>query len=50
MSRMLSDEHEYFTGTITSQMADDVKKLWADKGVQAAYERRAEFQLNDSAA
>ena len=31
-------------------MADDVQKLWADKGVQATYKRRAEFQLNDSAS
>ena len=50
VARLLSDENEYFTGTISAQMADDVKKLWADKGVQATYKRRAEFQLNDSAA
>jgi hypothetical protein len=30
-------------------MASDIKALWADKGVQATFKRRAEFQLNDCA-
>lgn len=32
-------------------IANDIKILWADKGIKAAYERRnRDFQLNDSAA
>lgn len=50
VTRLLSDENEYFTGNINTEMADDVAKLWADKGVKGAFARRAEFQLNDSAA
>lgn len=45
----MAEGNDFFSGTLTSQMADDIKKLWSDKGVQAMYERRAEYQLNDSA-
>jgi len=31
-------------------MAESVAKLWADPGVQKAFERRAEFQLGDNTA
>mmetsp|Transcript_4882 Transcript_4882/g.7874 ORF Transcript_4882/g.7874 Transcript_4882/m.7874 type:complete len:352 (-) Transcript_4882:93-1148(-) len=49
-SRILSDENEYFSGTLSKEMAEDIKALWADKGVKKTYERRSEYQLNDSAA
>jgi len=39
----------YFTGVVTPAIASDVKILWADQGIQTAYKRQAEFQLNDSA-
>lgn len=35
---------------LTGQTVQYLKALWADTAVQAAYERRSEFQLNDSAA
>jgi len=31
------------------QLVDAIEGLWRDKGVRAAYERRNELQLNDSA-
>ncbi|CAJ0924030.1 unnamed protein product, partial [Mesorhabditis belari] len=34
---------------IGEEMAHAVKCLWDDKGIKAAYERRSEFRLNDSA-
>lgn len=43
----LSDSIE--EGTMPPELADVIKKLWKDSGVQAAYERAAEYQLNDSA-
>lgn len=30
-------------------LADSVKGLWSDEGVRAAFNRRSELQLNDSA-
>lgn len=36
-------------GTMPKELADVIKSLWKDSGVQAAYERAAEYQLNDSA-
>lgn len=43
----LSDSTE--EGTMPPELSDVIKRLWADSGVQAAFERAAEFQLNDSA-
>jgi len=43
-------EGDYFAGDFTKQHANDMEKLWKDKAVQEVYERRSEFQLNDSAA
>ena len=43
----LSDSIE--EGTMPPELADVIKKLWKDTGVQASFERAAEFQLNDSA-
>jgi len=34
---------------LTEDIAAKVQNVWADAGIQAAYERRSEFQLNDSA-
>jgi len=34
----------------TTELAGHIKTVWADKNIQSAYERQAEFQLNDSAA
>lgn len=36
-------------GTMPQELGDIIKKLWRDSGVQAAFDRAAEFQLNDSA-
>jgi len=43
------NDPSYFNGTITVAIASDVKELWADPGIQKAYQRQHEFQLNDSA-
>ncbi|XP_072279693.1 guanine nucleotide-binding protein G(t) subunit alpha-2 [Pyxicephalus adspersus] len=37
-------------GTMPPELVDVIKKLWKDEGVQACFERAAEYQLNDSAA
>jgi len=37
-----------FSGKIPIAQKADIKKFWADPGVQEAYKRRNEFQLNDS--
>lgn len=34
----------------TPEVAKKISELWNDKGIQEAYVRRAEFQLNDSAS
>jgi len=44
----LSDSIE--EGTMPPELADVIKRLWKDSGVQSAFERAAEFQLNDSAS
>jgi len=49
VSRLLSDDNEYFSGTLTPQMTEDIKNLWEDKGVRATFKRRSEYQLNDCA-
>lgn len=36
-------------GEMTSELADCMKRLWADKGVQVCFSRAREYQLNDSA-
>ncbi len=43
----LSDSIE--EGTMPAELAEVIKKLWKDSGVQAGFERAAEYQLNDSA-
>lgn len=43
----LSDSIE--EGTMPPELADVIQKLWSDSGVQAGFERAAEYQLNDSA-
>ncbi|XP_067101719.1 guanine nucleotide-binding protein G(t) subunit alpha-2-like [Osmerus mordax] len=44
----LSDSIE--EGTMPPELADVIKRLWKDTGVQACFERAAEYQLNDSAS
>jgi len=34
---------------LTKQMAEDIKTLWADPAIRAAYEKKSEFQLMDAA-
>lgn len=34
---------------MTPEMGQEIKKIWEDKGIKEAYERRSEFQLSDSA-
>jgi len=41
---------QFFAGVLTSEIASDIKALWTDEGIRAAYARQSEFQLNDSAA
>lgn len=37
--------------SFTSEVAEDISALWADRGIQAVYERRdKDYQLNDSAS
>ncbi|KAI4902301.1 hypothetical protein NFI96_034722 [Prochilodus magdalenae] len=36
-------------GTMPPELADVIMRLWKDTGVQAAFERASEYQLNDSA-
>ncbi|XP_026533019.1 guanine nucleotide-binding protein G(t) subunit alpha-3-like [Notechis scutatus] len=37
-------------GSMTSELAGIIKRLWKDPGIQACFERASEYQLNDSAA
>ncbi|KAJ6666383.1 hypothetical protein lerEdw1_000656 [Lerista edwardsae] len=37
-------------GTMPSELAAIIKRLWKDPGIQACFERASEYQLNDSAA
>lgn len=43
----LSDSIE--EGTMPAELSEVILKLWKDSGVQAAFDRAAEYQLNDSA-
>jgi len=47
--RINEGKEEYFTGPLTLDMAKDIKELWADPGIQFAFESRHKFQLTDSA-
>jgi len=48
--RIGSIDVQFFAGTLTPEIAADIKALWADTGIKQAYTRQSEFQLNDSAA
>ncbi|KAI1893178.1 hypothetical protein AGOR_G00141230 [Albula goreensis] len=37
-------------GSMPPELADVIMRLWKDPGVQAGFDRAAEYQLNDSAA
>lgn len=37
-------------GTMPPELVEVIKKLWKDSGVQACFDRAAEYQLNDSAS
>ena len=37
-------------GSMTPELAEVIKRLWRDPGIQACFERESEYQLNDSAA
>lgn len=37
------------TDTLPKEIAEAIKALWADSGVQVAFGRKKEYQLNDSA-
>ncbi|XP_067420102.1 guanine nucleotide-binding protein G(t) subunit alpha-3 [Emydura macquarii macquarii] len=52
----LEDERQLYTmantikdGSMTPELAEIIKRLWNDPGIQACIERAAEYQLNDSA-
>lgn len=44
----IANDAQYFSGNLSPEIAADIKSLWKDAGIQTAYERRSEFQLNDS--
>jgi len=46
--RFINDP-SYFPGTLNVAIGGDLKALWTDEGIQKAYARQSEFQLNDSA-
>jgi hypothetical protein len=46
---MLGNDEFLNGGELTDQVISDVRALWADDGIQKAFSRYAEFQLNDSA-
>ncbi|XP_038597288.1 guanine nucleotide-binding protein G(t) subunit alpha-3 [Tachyglossus aculeatus] len=37
-------------GTMTPELAERMKRLWRDPGIQACFKRASEYQLSDSAA
>ena len=37
-------------GTMPPELVEVIRKLWKDPGIQACFDRAAEFQLNDSAS
>ncbi|KAB0392898.1 hypothetical protein E2I00_011124 [Balaenoptera physalus] len=37
-------------GSMMPELAEVIKRLWRDPGIQACFERASEYQLNDSAA
>lgn len=37
-------------GTMPPELVEVIRRLWQDGGVQACFDRAAEYQLNDSAA
>jgi len=39
-----------YASPFTAQVVEKLKSLWTDPGILQAYDRQAEFQLNDSAA
>jgi len=39
---------EYFSDNLNAETAGMIKAVWSDPGIQEAYARQAEFQLNDS--
>ncbi|EGG18218.1 G-protein subunit alpha 1 [Cavenderia fasciculata] len=49
-ARIANDLGEHFNGVLTPELARDIKALWSDPGIQTAFTRSSEFQLNDSAA
>ncbi|XP_070611200.1 guanine nucleotide-binding protein G(t) subunit alpha-3 [Erythrolamprus reginae] len=51
------DEKQLYTmvaiaedGSMSSELAGIIQRLWKDPGIQACFERASEYQLNDSAA
>lgn len=47
--RLLNGGEEYFSGPISQEIANDIKNLWADPGIQEAFKQSAKYQLIDSA-
>jgi len=47
--RIAAIDAQFFAGTLTTDMAADIKALWADSAIRQSYARQNEFQLNDSA-
>jgi len=50
-NKTLADKfvNDHFSGSITKNLGEEIKSLWGDSGIQEAYGRQSEFQLNDSA-
>jgi len=50
IAKKLLSLEDYFSENLTTELAEYIKTLWKDPGVQETFTRSAEFQLNDSAA
>lgn len=48
VKNFLDADSEYFTGEVNKAIAKDMASLWKDPGIQAAYEKRNQFQLSDA--
>lgn len=50
VERIRESDPSFYSGNLTPEIAADIKSLWADEGIQKAFARQSEFQLNDSAS
>jgi len=48
-AKFLEEDSGYFRGDVTAALAEDIKALWQDAGIQKTFARSNEYQLSDSA-